>query len=109
MNRIQFFILTGLSSLVVLLLFGQILLTHYAGVEVNQFNQARQIVSQGQASQDLVKQLAVRIYNDSVKTQDPGLKELMIRQQITYTPGKASNTNPTESPAPPVTPSTSTH
>jgi hypothetical protein len=89
-------------------LIGHILLTRQADFEANVFNQARQAISQGQASQTLVKQLAVRIYQDSQKTQDPGLKELLIRQQITTTP-KAEDTNATESPAPPASPSTSTH
>jgi competence protein ComGC len=99
MNRIQFFVLTGVSSLVVLLLIGQIFLIHMTGYEQGQFNLAQQTVSQGQAAQTMMRQLAVRIFNDSEKMQDPALKDLLKRQDITYTPGAA--TNGTESPAPP--------
>ena len=105
MNRIQFFILTGLSSLVVLLLIGDIFLTKQAGFEANLFNQDRQMITLGQASQTMMKQLALRIYQDSQKSQDPGLKELLVRQQISATP-KAGSTNATELPAPPTNPST---
>ena len=106
MNRIQCFVLTGLSSLVVLFLLGQILLARQAGYEQARLNQAQQIVNQGQAFQGNLKQLAVRIYQDSQKTQDPGLKDLLDRQQIKYTPGPENAAAP-EAPAPPTTPALS--
>ena len=106
MNRIQFFVLTGLSSLVVLLLIGHIFLVRQTNFEQNRLAQAQQVINQGQAFQGNLKQLAVRIYQDSQKSQDPGLKALLDRQQIKYTPG-ADATTPTEAPAP-STPS-STH
>jgi hypothetical protein len=40
----------------------------------------------------------VRIYQDSQRTADPGLKDLLARQQITYNP---PTTNATETPATP--------
>jgi competence protein ComGC len=86
MNRIQFFVLTGLSSLVVLLLIGHILLVRQTNFEQNRLAAAQQVINQGQAFQGNLKQLAVRIYQDSQKTQDPGLKDLLDRQQIKYTP-----------------------
>jgi hypothetical protein len=89
--------------LVLLLLIGQILLVHQVSIDQNMFTQAQQTVNQAQAFQSNLKQLAVRIYQDSQKTQDAGLKELLERQQIKYTPG---DTNATETPAPPTT---STH
>ena len=104
MNRIQFFVLTGLSSLVVLLLIGHILLVRQTNFEQNRLAQAQQVINQGQSFQGNLKQLAVRIYQDSTKTQDPGLKELLDRQQIKYTPAP-EGTNANESPVPP-TPST---
>jgi hypothetical protein len=100
MNRIQFFVLTGLSSLVVLLLIGHILLVRQTNFEQNRLAQAQQIINQAQAFQGNLKQLAVRIYQDSQKTQDPGLKELLDRNQIKYTP-PAEGTNATDSPVPP--------
>jgi len=99
MNRIQFFVLTGLSSLVVLLLIGHILLVRQTNFEQNRLAAAQQVINQGQAFQGNLKQLAVRIYQDSQKTQDPGLKELLDRQQIKYNPPPES-TPATDSPAP---------
>ena len=103
MNRIQFFVLTGLSSLLALLAIGHILLTVAVGRGQANWAAAQQVVQQGNVFQSDLKQLAIRIYSDSNRTADPGLKDLLARQQITYTPG----TNSTETPAAPS--STSTH
>jgi hypothetical protein len=97
MNRIQFFVLTGLSSLVVLLLIGHILLVRQVGIDQSILNQAQQRVNQGQAFQGNLKQLAVRIFQDSQKTQDQGLKDLLTRQQITYNPAPQGGTTPDQS------------
>jgi len=105
MNRIQFFILTGLSSLIALLLIGHIFLQRQATYEQALYSQAQQAVSVGQASQAMMKQLALRIFQDSQKTQDQALKDLLTRQQITYTPGSQS-TNATDLPVAPTSPST---
>jgi hypothetical protein len=99
MNRIQFFVLTGLSSLVLLLLAGHLYLVHAVSNQQIILNQVQQTVTQAQSFQGNLKQLAVRIYQDSQKTQDAGLKDLMVRQQITFTP--SPSTNSTESPAAP--------
>ena len=99
MNRIQFFVLTGLSSLVVLLLIGHIFLVRQVNIDQGALNQAQQMVNQAQAFQGNLKQLSVRIYQDSQKTQDPGLKAILDRQQIKINPGTDTNAN--ESPAPP--------
>jgi len=107
MNRIQFFVLTGLSSLVVLLLIGNVYLVRQVNLQQGLFNQAQQVINQGQASQAMVKQLAVRIFQDSQKSQDQGLKDLLKRQQIKYTPPGTDSTSATE-PAAPLTPP-STH
>jgi hypothetical protein len=84
MNRIQFFVLIGMSSLVVLLLIGHIFLVRQTNFEQNRLAAAQQAINQGQTFQGNLKQLAVRIYQDSQKTGDPGLKDLLVRQQITY-------------------------
>src|SRR6202012_6190521 len=97
MNRIQFFLLTGLSSLIVLLLLGHILLVRQANFEQNRLAMAQQALTQGQAFQNNLKQLATRIVADSQKTQDQGLKDLLARQQITFSP----NTNAANNPAAP--------
>jgi len=105
MNRIQFFVLTGLSSLVVLLLLGNILLIRQNNFEQNRLAAAQQVVTQGQSLQGNLKQLALRIYQDSQRTQDPGLKELLDRQQIKINAGPQTPP-PAESPAPSPAPST---
>ena len=104
MNRIQFFVLTGLSSLLALLLLGHIALAIQVGRGQNQWAAAQQVVNQGNVFQGDLKQLAVRIYQDSTRTGDPKLKDLLARQQITYN----SPTNSTEAPPAP-TPTTPTH
>jgi len=103
MNRIQFFVLTGLSSLVVLLLICHIFLVRYATYDQNRLQQAQQIVNQAQDWQGKLKQLAVRIYTDSQTTKDPGLNGLLERQHIKYTPGE---TNAPGTPAAPTPSST---
>ena len=108
MNRIQFWILTGLSGLVLILLVAQIALVRMTNFEQNRLALAQQVISQGQASQSILKQLAIRIFQDSQKYNDSGLKDLMARQQITYNPG--DSTNSTEAPASPATtPAPATH
>ena len=97
MNRIQFFVLTGLSCLVLLLLVGNLFLLRQTGMAQSQLAADQQAITQGQAFATNWKQLATRIIQDSQKTQDQGLKDILTRQQITYTAG----TNATESPAAP--------
>jgi len=101
MNRIQFFILTGLSSLVVLLMISNLFLARQVGVDQAILNQAQQRVNQGQAFQANLKQLAVRIFQDSQKTQDQGLKDILIRNQITYSPASQESSNASEPTVPP--------
>ena len=102
MNRIQFFVLTGLSCLVVLLLIGHIFLVRQTNFEQNRLAQAQQVINQGQAFQGNLKQLAVRIYQDSQKSGDQGLKDLLARQQITYNPAPEgpNGAEPSVPPAP---------
>jgi hypothetical protein len=97
MNRIQFFVLTGLSTVLALLLIGQIALSYSVGHSQNDWTRIQATVQQGNIFQNDLKQLAVRIYSDSTRTTDQGLKDLLARQQITYTP----TTNATETPAAP--------
>ncbi len=103
MNRIQFWILTGLSGVVLLLLVGHIFLVRQTNFEQNRLVAVQQAVNQGQAFQSNFKQLAVRIYQLSQQSQDPGLKELLVRQQIAISPGDSTSTstNTTETPGAP--------
>ena len=61
--------------------------------------QAQSDINQAQGFQSNLRQLALRIYQDSQKTQDAGLKDIVSRQQITFTP-QAQGTNATDTPAP---------
>ncbi|MEI9999898.1 MAG: hypothetical protein WDO13_12460 [Verrucomicrobiota bacterium] len=87
----------GLASLVFLLLLGHIVLAVQVGKAQNQVSLAQSAINQGNVFGNDLKQLAVRIFQDSQRTGDPGLKDLLARQQITYTP----STNATEAPATP--------
>jgi hypothetical protein len=97
MNRIQFFVLTGLSGLVLVLMIAHLYLVRQVSIDQNTMNLAQREVSQAQVFQGNLKQLALRLYSDSQKTQDQGLKDLLARQQITFNPA----TNSTETPAAP--------
>ncbi len=98
MNRIQFFVLTGLSSLLVLLLAGHIALIVAVNHAQLTWSGAQVEVNKGNVAQNGLKQVAVRIFNDSRSTNDPGLKDLLAKEQITYTP---TGTNAPETPAAP--------
>lgn len=100
MNRIQFWILNGLAGFIVLLLLAQILLSRAAGYEQGQMAQAQQLVNQGQAFGGNLQKLALRLVQ--VSQQNPGdqaLKDLLGRQQISFTP-QAADAGSTGSPAP---------
>jgi hypothetical protein len=98
MNRIQFFVLIGLSSLVVLLLIGDIFLVRQTNFEQNRLAAAQQAINQGQTFQGNLKQLAVRIFQDSQKNGgDQGLKDLLARQQITYNASPTAGEEPAQS------------
>jgi Tfp pilus assembly protein PilN len=97
MNRIQFWTLTGLSGLVVILLFVHVLLVRQAIFEQNQMALAQQAIQQGQAFGQNLKQLAMRIVQVNQQTNDQGLKELLARHQITFTP--ADNNSASATPA----------
>ncbi len=49
-------------------------------------NVVQQVIAQGQVAQTGLKQVAIRIYQDSQRTSDAGLKDLLAREQITYKP-----------------------
>jgi hypothetical protein len=101
MNRLQFFILTGLSIVLVLLLLAHIALALSVGRGQANWAAAQQLATRGNVAQNGLKQLAMRIIQDSQRTADPGLKDLLARNQITYNPP----TNSTETPAAPPSPS----
>jgi len=87
-----------------LLLVGHIFLTRQNNFEQNRLAAAQQVINQGQAFQGNLKQLAVRIYQDSQKSQDQGLKDLLQRQQISYSAGAAEGNGPEPVPNTPPAP-----
>lgn len=93
-----------MSGLIVVLLLAQILLARQNNFEQNRLSQAQQIVTQAQGFQANLKQLAMRIYQLSQQTQDQGLKDLLVRQQITFNSNQSSG-NGSSSPSE-TTPST---
>jgi len=99
MNRIQFWILNGLAGLLIVLFILQIVLVRSAIYEQNQVALAQQALQQGQAFQGNLKQLAMRIVQVSQQTNDQGLKDILARQQITFTP-QGADTNGASAPAP---------
>ncbi len=100
MNRIQFLIVTSASGLLAVLLLAQILLVRQSNFEQNRLIAAQQFVTQAQGFQGNLKQLAVRIYQVSQQTQDQGLKDLLARQQINFTPNQGDGSTPAATPAP---------
>ncbi len=105
MNRIQFWSLNALSGLVVVLLLAQILLVRQSNFEQNRLALAQQAVTQGQAFSGNLKQLALRIVQVSQQTNDQALKDLLARQQISFTPNadSGSGSAPSSTPAPATT------
>jgi predicted negative regulator of RcsB-dependent stress response len=100
MNRTQFWILNGLAGFVVLLFITQIFLVRAAIYEQNQMAMAQQALQQGQAFQGNLKQLALRIVQVSQQTNDQALKDLLTRQQISFTPQGQDSATPAPAPAP---------
>ncbi len=94
MNRIFFFVSTGLSSLVLLLLIANVVLAKSVGTLQGQTQLAQSDINQAQAFQSNLRQLALRIYQDAQKSQDPALKDIVSRQQITFTPSATDSTTP---------------
>jgi hypothetical protein len=107
MNRIQFFILTGLSSLLFLLIIGQLLLGHSVNKVQTQIALAQQLANQGNVAQNGLNALARRILADTQRTNDPGLKALVQKYQIQVSGGGTTNT--TETPATPPAAPPATH
>ena len=67
----------------------------------------QQALTQGQTLQQNLRQLALRLYSDSQKTGDQGLKDILARQQISFKSNDTGSTNATDMPAAPS--SSSTH
>src|ERR1700733_14173499 len=83
MNRIQFFVLIGLSSLVIVLLGLNLYLSRKVSIQQLQASQLQQALTQGKDIQQKLTLLARRINADDQKTPpNQALKDILTRQQI---------------------------
>jgi hypothetical protein len=100
MNRIQFFTAIALSSLVVLFLFLQVLFATQLQHAQGQIAWAQQTVTNGRASENQRRQLALRIYQVGQQQQDQQLKDLLVRQGIAVKNNGAENSAAGSAPTP---------
>ena len=99
MKNYEFWILNGLSGLVVVLLTTHVFVMRAASSQQQQLVLAQQFVNQGQQAQSFVQQLAVRINTESQKGGgNQALKDLLTREQIKVNNGDSSGVASTPSP-----------
>ena len=97
MNRIQFYTLTALGLIFLLLVAVHFVGAHRLNYAQGQMIQAQQKITQANTCTANLKQLAVRVVQVEQKTMDVGLRDFMTRQQIvTHAPptNAASGTPP---------------
>ncbi len=99
MNRIQFFVLIGLSSLVIVLLALNLYLSRKVSIQQVQASQLQQALTQGKDVQQKLTLLARRINADAQKP-NQALKDILTRQQINIKNPDGSATAPDSSAAP---------
>jgi hypothetical protein len=104
MNRIQFWLLVSLSSLVLVVLISQAGFAVWSERIQVKLLGVQQIIQQGRACDQRWRQLIGRIAEVSQKTQDQALKDLLTRQGITVKVNSDSSSGAAPSPAPPSTP-----
>jgi hypothetical protein len=105
MNRIQFWILVTLSSLVFVFQGLQAVFSIFSQRMQIQVAYAQQAIQQGRTCDLRWRQLIERIAEVSQKTQDQGLKDILTRQGVTVkvTPSSSSSESgaaPSPAPAP---------
>jgi hypothetical protein len=107
MNRIQFWVLVTLSSLVFLCLGLQAIFASFALRAQVRVAYAQQAIQQGRVCDQRWRQLIERIAEVSQKSQDQGLKDILSRQGVTVRQAPAPSTpsapplSPTPAPANP--------
>jgi hypothetical protein len=84
MNRIQVYILTGLSALFLLFVVANLFLSYRTSGEQVRMMGAQHDINESRGFGNNLKQLAIRVLQDSKRTNDPGLKSLLERQHIVY-------------------------
>ena len=97
MNRIQFWTLTLVSTLVVVCLLLQVIFAHQAQHAQQKVYAGQQLIQEGRLSATRWNQLVERIVQVSQQTQDQGLRDLLTRQGITV----KANPNATGTPISP--------
>jgi hypothetical protein len=109
MNRIQFFILTGISAVVLILMALNIYLSHSAFNAQSQAYAAQQNLTTGERFRNVLTTVVQRINVSIQKDNNQALKDLLARQKISTqapapgatAPASTSSTNSTDSPAAP--------
>ena len=103
MNRIQFYILVGLSSMLVVLLGLNLLLVHKVTFQQGEVSSLQQAFTQGRDVQQKLTQLIQRINVEVQKTPpNQALKDILTREQINIkAPDAGANANATDSSAAP--------
>jgi hypothetical protein len=96
MTRLQFLVLAITSSVTGLLLLGQIALSQMERSARHERNGMEILIQEGEQSNKLWQQVALLTYQ--VSQQDPMLKEVLRREQITVSP-TTPNTAPSPAPA----------
>lgn len=104
MNRNQYWVLLAGSCLVVLFLVLQIISAHSAQYAQARVMAAQQVITEGRSCDARMRQLAARVYQVSQQTQDQGLKDLLVRQQISFTPPTGTAGAPAQPAAAPIQP-----
>ena len=106
MNRIQFWVLVTLSSLVIIFLALQAVFAVFSQHMQIQVAYAQQAIQQGRAYDQRWRQLIERIVEVSQKSQDQGLKDILTRQGVTVRQAPSpSSPEPAAAPAPAPAPS----
>jgi hypothetical protein len=108
MNRIQFFVLVGLSSLLVLLMVGHLYLARKVGIQQSTASALQQAFAQGKDIYQKLTLLARRINAEAQKSPpDQAMKDILTHEQITLK-NPDTGTNGVETPIPPSAPPSST-
>jgi hypothetical protein len=111
MNRIQFYVLIGLSSLVILFLALNLWLSRKVSFQQAEATQLQQALTQGGDIQQKLTLLARRVNADAQKTPpNQVLKDILTRQQINFKNPDGSTNAPDASATPaPAPASSATH
>jgi len=100
MNRLEFTIVTCLSGVIALCIFLQIIFVRFSAADELRLRQTDDTLQQAQQFYTHSRQIAQRIAQVAQQQNDPALKDLLTRQNITI----KSDTN--AAPAAPEAPST---